>query len=102
MQAVILAGGRGSRLDPYTRVLPKSLFPIGQEPMAEILIKQLRRSGVTEIIMCLGYLAELMIAYFQDGSRFGLPIPLYDRKQTIRYRRATKKHWKFREAILSD
>jgi len=74
MQAVILAGGKGSRLDPYTRVLPKSLFPIGQEPILEILIKQLKRVGVTEIIMCLGYLAELMIAYFQDGRRFGLPI----------------------------
>lgn len=74
MQAVILAGGRGSRLDPYTRVLPKSLLPIGQEPLAGILIRQLQRAGVTEVIMCLGYLAELMVAYFQDGDRFGVPI----------------------------
>ncbi|MHB8124421.1 MAG: sugar phosphate nucleotidyltransferase [Desulfitobacteriaceae bacterium] len=74
MQAVILAGGRGSRLDPYSRVLPKPLFPVGQDPIAAILVKQLQKAGVKEIIMCLGYLADLMMAYFQDGSRFGIPI----------------------------
>lgn len=74
MQAVILAGGRGSRLEPYTRVLPKPLFPIGDDPIAAILVKQLQTAGVQEIIMCLGYLPDLIIAYFQDGSRFGLPI----------------------------
>jgi mannose-1-phosphate guanylyltransferase len=74
MQAVILAGGRGSRLEPYSRVLPKPLFPIGQDPIAAILVKQLQNAGFKEIIMCLGYLADLMMAYFQDGSRFGIPI----------------------------
>ena len=74
MQAVILAGGRGLRLDPYTRVLPKPLFPIGQEPIAAILVRQLQSAGFDEIVMCLGYLSDLIIAYFQDGSRFGLPI----------------------------
>lgn len=74
MQAVILAGGRGSRLEPYSRILPKPLFPIGQDPIAAILVKQLQNAGFKEIIMCLGYLADLMMAYFQDGSRFGIPI----------------------------
>ncbi len=74
MQAVILAGGRGLRLDPYTRILPKPLFPIGQEPIAAILVRQLQKAGFDEIIMCLGYLADLMMAYFQEGDRFGLPI----------------------------
>lgn len=74
MQAVILAGGRGSCLEPYTRVLPKPLFPIGDEPILSVLVRQLQRAGATEIIMCLGYLADLIMAYFQDGSRFGLPI----------------------------
>lgn len=74
MQAVILAGGRGSRLEPFTRVLPKPLFPIGDEPILSILVRQLQRAGATEIIMCVGYLADLIRAYFQDGSRFGLPI----------------------------
>ncbi|MFZ3373015.1 MAG: nucleotidyltransferase family protein, partial [Desulfitobacteriaceae bacterium] len=74
MQAVILAGGRGSRLDPYSRVLPKPLFPIGHDPIAALLVKQLKNAGFEEIIMCLGYLADLMMAYFQEGDRFGLPI----------------------------
>ena len=74
MQAVILAGGRGSRLDPYSRVLPKPLFPIGKDPIAAILVEQLQKAGFKEIIMCLGYLADLMMAYFQKGDRFGLHI----------------------------
>ncbi len=74
MQAIILAGGRGSRLDPYTRILPKPLFPIGDKPIAEILVHQLKRAGFNEIIMCLGYLADFIKLYFQDGSYFGLTI----------------------------
>lgn len=74
MQTIILAGGRGSRLDPYTRILPKPLFPIGDKPIAEILVLQLQLAGVNEIIMSLGYLADLIKLYFQDGSYFGLTI----------------------------
>lgn len=71
MQSIILAGGRGSRLDPYTQILPKPLFPIGDKPIAAILVHQLQSAGFDEIIMCLGYLADLLKAYFQDGSQFG-------------------------------
>jgi len=74
MQSIILAGGRGSRLDPYTRILPKPLFPIGDKPIAEILVRQLQQAGFHEIIMCLGYLADFMKLYFQDGGYFGVPI----------------------------
>lgn len=74
MQTIILAGGRGSRLDPYTRILPKPLFPIGDKPIAAILVHQLQRAGFDEIIMCLGYLADLIRLYFQDGNRFSIPI----------------------------
>ncbi|SPF44522.1 Nucleoside-diphosphate-sugar pyrophosphorylase family protein [Candidatus Desulfosporosinus infrequens] len=74
MQTIILVGGRGSRLDPYTRILPKPLFPIGDKPIAAILVHQLQSAGVDEIIMCLGYLADLIKLYFQDGSQFGVPI----------------------------
>ncbi len=74
MQGIILAGGRGSRLNPYTQILPKPLFPIGDQPIAAILVQQLHGAGFDEIIMCLGYLADLLKAYFQDGSRFGVPI----------------------------
>lgn len=74
MQSIILAGGRGSRLDPYTQILPKPLFPIGDKPIAAILVHQLQSAGFDEIIMCLGYLADLIMAYFRDGSRFGVSI----------------------------
>lgn len=74
MQSIILAGGRGSRLDPYTQILPKPLFPIGDKPIAEILVHQLQLAGFNEIIMCLGYLADFIKLYFQDGSYFGLTI----------------------------
>ncbi len=74
MQSIILAGGRGTRLDPYTRILPKPLFPIGEDPIAAILVRQLQRAGFDEIVICLGYLADLIRLYFQDGSEFGLTI----------------------------
>lgn len=74
MQTIILAGGRGLRLDPYTRILPKPLFPIGEKPIAAILVHQLQSAGADEIIMCLGYLADLIRTYFGDGSDFGLNI----------------------------
>ncbi|KLU67600.1 MULTISPECIES: sugar phosphate nucleotidyltransferase [Desulfosporosinus] len=74
MQTIILAGGRGVRLDPYSRVLPKPLFPIGDKPIAEILVHQLQRAGVDEIIMCLGYLADFIKLYFQNGSFWGVTI----------------------------
>lgn len=74
MQSIILAGGRGTRLDPFSRILPKPLFPIGDKPIAEILVHQLQLAGFNEIIMCLGYLAEFIKLYFQDGSYFGLTI----------------------------
>jgi NDP-mannose synthase len=74
MQTIILAGGRGIRLDPFSRILPKPLFPIGDKPIAEILVQQLKTAGAHEIIMCLGYLADFIKLYFQDGSYFGLTI----------------------------
>lgn len=64
MQTIILAGGKGSRLDQYTRILPKPLFPIGDKPIAAILVHQLQRAGFNEIIMCLGYLSDFIRLYF--------------------------------------
>jgi len=64
MKAVILAGGRGTRLEPYTTVLPKPLMPIGDRPIIEILIRQLISQGIKDITLTVGYLAELIRAYF--------------------------------------
>ena len=74
MRAVILAGGRGTRLLPYTTVLPKPLMPLGDRPILEIIIGQLRQHGFTEITMATGYLSHLLQAYFGDGHRFGVDI----------------------------
>jgi len=73
-QAVILAGGEGRRLLPYTRVLPKPLWPVGDIPIVEILIRQLVRAGIREIIMAVGYQADLMRIILGDGRQFGVNI----------------------------
>jgi NDP-mannose synthase len=74
MRAVILAGGKGQRLRPYTTVLPKPLMPIGDMPILEVVLRQLKAAGVTRVTMAVGYLAELMQAFFGDGKRLGLQI----------------------------
>ena len=65
MRAVILAGGRGVRLQPFTVVFPKPLMPLGDKPIIEVLLRQLAAFGVTDITLTLGHLAELIKAYFQ-------------------------------------
>ncbi|MEW6513526.1 MAG: sugar phosphate nucleotidyltransferase [Pseudomonadota bacterium] len=74
MRAIILAGGKGQRLRPYTTVLPKPLMPIGDMPILEVVLRQLKRAGISRVTMAVGYLAELLQAFFQDGKRLGLPI----------------------------
>lgn len=74
MKAVILAGGKGRRLAPYTTVLPKPLMPIDNIPILEVVVQQLKHAGFNEITMAVGYLAELLMAYFGDGRNFGLSI----------------------------
>ncbi|MBN2788876.1 MAG: NTP transferase domain-containing protein [Candidatus Delongbacteria bacterium] len=74
MQAVILAGGKGTRLKPYTTVLPKPLMPIGDYPILEVLLRQLKYFGVTDITMAVGHLKELIQAFFSDGSNWDLNI----------------------------
>lgn len=67
-------GGKGTRLAPYTTVLPKPLMPIDDVPIAEILIRQLRRAGITDITFAVGHLAGLIEAFFGDGSRWGVNV----------------------------
>ncbi len=69
MKAVILAGGKGARLAPYTTIFPKPLVPIGDRPILEIIIRQLVRQGIGDIILSVGHLGELIEAYFQNGHR---------------------------------
>ncbi len=74
MKAVILAGGKGTRLAPYTTILPKPLMPIGDMPILEIVIRQLAHHGVGDITLAVGYLAELLMAYCGSGEKFGVKI----------------------------
>ena len=66
MKAVILAGGKGTRLAPYTTVFPKPLVPLGNRPILDIIVRQLVYYGFRDITMSVGYLAELIQAYFQN------------------------------------
>jgi NDP-sugar pyrophosphorylase family protein len=70
MRAVILAGGRGSRLKPFTVVIPKPLVPIGEMPVLEILVRQLKAQGFDWITLSVGYLSTLIEAYCGDGSKW--------------------------------
>ena len=70
--AVILAGGRGTRLGPYTTVLPKPLLPIGDGPILDVVLRQLACQGFSEITLAVGYLAHLIEAVFNDGSDLGI------------------------------
>ena len=79
-RAVILAGGRGTRLAPYTTVLPKPLMPVGDVAILEVMLRQLRQHGVRRVTMAVGHLAELLMAYLGDGSRFGLTVD-YSREE---------------------
>ena len=69
MKAVILAGGKGTRLAPYTTIFPKPLVPIGDRPILEVIIRQLVSHGFGQILLSVGYLGELIEAYFQNGHR---------------------------------
>lgn len=74
MKAVVLAGGKGTRLAPYTKALPKPLMPIGDMPILEILLRQMRAAGIDEVILAVGHLSDMLETFFADGSRFGLSI----------------------------
>jgi NDP-mannose synthase len=69
MRTVILAGGKGTRLAPYTTIFPKPLVPIGDRPILEIIIRQLTKKGFGDILLSVGHLGELIEAYFQNGHR---------------------------------
>jgi len=73
-RAVILAGGKGTRLRPYTVVLPKPLMPIGEFPILEVIIKQLVTAGFEHITLAVNHQAEIIKAFFMDGSKWGIRI----------------------------
>lgn len=82
-RAVILAGGEGTRLRPYTTVLPKPLMPIGDRPVLDIVMRQLRAHGFERVTIATGYLAELIEAFFRDGAAYGIPIDYYREREPL-------------------
>jgi NDP-mannose synthase len=74
MQAIILAGGKGRRLMPYTTVLPKPLMPIGDYSILEVILRQLKHAGFSKVTICTGYLHELIHAYLNSNKSLGLTI----------------------------
>jgi NDP-sugar pyrophosphorylase family protein len=76
-RAVVLAGGLGMRLRPYTTVLPKPLMPVGDRPILDIIVRQLRHHGFERLTIVTGHLAELIEAFFGDGERFGIAIDYF-------------------------
>lgn len=75
MKAVILAGGLGTRLQPYTFFIPKPMLPLGNKPLLEYTIEWLRNAGgIKDIVICVSYLHRTIEDYFEDGSRFNVKI----------------------------
>jgi NDP-sugar pyrophosphorylase family protein len=74
MKAIVLAGGKGTRLAPYNQILPKPLMPIGDMPILEVLLRQMKRFGINHVVLTVGHLSHLLQSYFQDGSRYDLDI----------------------------
>lgn len=73
-KAVVLAGGRGTRLSPFTSVLPKPLMPIGGQAILELVLGQLKNCGISEVTLCVGYLSHLIRAVIGDRTESGVDI----------------------------
>ncbi|GEC57702.1 NDP-sugar pyrophosphorylase family protein [Bradyrhizobium japonicum] len=73
-KALIMAGGKGTRLKPFTASFPKPLVPLGDLPVLELLLRQLKAAGVQEVVLSVNHLHHLIRAFCEDGSKFGLKI----------------------------
>ncbi|MFC1478319.1 sugar phosphate nucleotidyltransferase [Candidatus Margulisiibacteriota bacterium] len=75
MRAIVLAGGKGVRLKPYTTTLPKPLMPLGDEmPILEVVIKQLKKNGFKHITIAVNHLSNIIMAFFGNGEKWGVKI----------------------------
>lgn len=83
MQAVLMAGGEGTRLRPFTSVLPKPLIPIGEISILEMVLRQLRYNFFRKIIIAVGHKAELIMAVIGDGRRFGLDVTYHQEDKPL-------------------
>ncbi len=78
--AVIVAGGRGTRLSDYTKEIPKPMLSVDGKPVLKYQIEQFKRYGITDIVITVGYLKEVIKDYFKDGSEIGVNIRFVEEK----------------------
>ena len=90
-KAVILAGGRGTQLRPYTYEIPKPMLPVKGTPILEHLIKQLKKNNVADLIICISYLGEKIRTYFGNGEQFGVRIQYSEEDENLLTGGAIKK-----------
>jgi NDP-sugar pyrophosphorylase family protein len=83
MEAVVMAGGKGTRLRPLTYAIPKPLLPVGERPILEILLDQLKSRGFTKVYVSIGYKGDLIRSYVGDGSRLGLAVEYVDEREAL-------------------
>jgi len=83
MKAVILAGGLGTRLRPFTEIIPKPLLPVGEKSVLEIQIERLKRSGFKEIFLATNYKSEYIENFFGDGGRYGVKLVVSKEKTPL-------------------
>lgn len=81
--AVILCGGQGVRLRPYTITIPKPLMPLGDRSILDIVVEYLKRHGFQRLIFAVNYQSQLIKAYFQDGARFGVHIEYIEEDEPL-------------------
>ena len=99
MKAVILAGGLGTRLQPYTFFIPKPMLPLGNKPLLEYIIEWLKNDGdIGHIVICVSYLHRTIEDYFEDGNRFGVHIEYARSERPL----ATAGQLKTAEKLLED
>jgi NDP-mannose synthase len=82
-RAVVLAGGAGTRLRPYTAVLPKPLMPVGDRPVLDIVLRQLRAAGTEHVTIATGYLAEIIEAVVGNGDTYDLRIDYFREREPL-------------------
>ncbi|MBI5347286.1 MAG: nucleotidyltransferase family protein [Candidatus Aenigmarchaeota archaeon] len=95
MKAVILAGGKGTRMRPLTNKMPKVMLPIRGKPIVEHQVDLLKKYGINDIVMCTGYLGEQIKKHFEDGSKFGVKITYSGEKDPLGTGGAIKNAEKF-------
>jgi len=82
-QGVIMAGGKGTRLYPYSALFPKPLMPLGDMPVLELLLRRMKKAGITEVILAINHLGHLIKSFFGNGSQLGLSIRYSNEDQPL-------------------